>query len=330
MTNFRISPLWYPLLIIASPVIIPLLLYKNYQFKRNKDKVSKINGKRLEEAHHIEIPEIHSLELTVLVEWRAKEDFIGDAGVSYLFRTELGSMLYDVGFGFERPTLLHNADKLDINFEQIDDLTISHLHPDHMGGFKALREKQVVAPENFKYSGNKHCFLPDKATIEGLNASIVNKPQLLSSGIASTGALACSLFFGGFTEEQVIVVKLKNKGLVVFTGCGHPGIETILKMVRKISDEPIYAIGGGLHFPVTQGRGNIAGIQIQRIVGTGKPPWKKINVEDLNNAIKHINNANPKKVFLSAHDTCDYSLKYLSEGLNADTIVLKAGEKYII
>ena len=65
-------------------------------------------------------------------------------------------------------------------------------------------------------------------------------------------------------------------------------------------------------------------------MGTGKPPWKKLNTEDLNNAINQINNANPKKVFLSAHDTCDYSLEYFSEKLNAETIVLKAGEKYYI
>ena len=239
MANLRISPLWYPFLIIASPIIIPFLLIKNYQFKRNRKKVIELNERRLEQEQQIEIPEIDSLELNVLVEWKAKDGCIGDPGVSYLFKTELGSMLYDVGFSLERPSLLHNAEKLDINFNQVDNLTISHLHPDHMGGFKAFGKKQVIVPEKLKYPRNKNCFLPDKTTIEGLNATIIDEPQLLSSGIVSTGPLACNLFFGGFTEEQVLVVKLKNKGLVVFTGCGHPGIETILKMVRKISNDPI-------------------------------------------------------------------------------------------
>jgi hypothetical protein len=36
----------------------------------------------------------------------------GDAGVSYLFRTDRGALLFDVGFGPERPALEHNAAKL--------------------------------------------------------------------------------------------------------------------------------------------------------------------------------------------------------------------------
>jgi len=30
---------------------------------------------------------------------------------------------------------------------QVDALAISHLHPDHMGGFKAVREKKVTVPQ---------------------------------------------------------------------------------------------------------------------------------------------------------------------------------------
>ncbi|MDM8539359.1 hypothetical protein QUF70_21605 [Desulfobacterales bacterium HSG17] len=47
---------------------------------------------------------------------------------------------------------------------------------------------------------------------------------------------------------------------MVFTGCGHPTIEVIVQMVRRLSNEDIYAIGGGFHFPVTGRRGNRAGI----------------------------------------------------------------------
>jgi len=85
----------------------------------------------------------------------------------------------------------------------------------------------------------------------------------------------------GYTEEQTLLARVKGTGLVVFTGCGHPTIEVVLETVRRLSDEPLYGIGGGLHFPVTEGRGNRAGIRFQTIIGTGKPPWQKITDGEL-------------------------------------------------
>jgi len=157
---------------------------------------------------------------------------------------------------------------------------------------------------------------------------VVTEPRLLSAGIASTGPLARSLFFFGWTEEQALLVRIKGKGLVIFTGCGHPTIEVVLQMVARLSDQPVYAIGGGLHFPVTAGRGKYKGIQIQMIMGTGKPPWQRITDDDLSSTIKSINTAGPKHVFLSAHDTCDYALKRFQNELKAETQVLRTGETY--
>ena len=124
------------------------------------------------------------------------------------------------------------------------------------------------------------------------------------------------------------MARLKGRGLGVFSGCGHPTIEVMLEMVRRLSGEPVYAIGGGLHFPVTSGRGRYKGIQAQMLFGTGKPPWQRINDEDLSRTIRSINAAGPEKVFLSAHDTCDYALKRFEDELKAETFVLRAGASY--
>ena len=326
--HFRISPLWWPLLAVASPVIGPWLLIRNRRFKDNQTRAAKVNQERISQANHLEMPELDFLELTVLVEWKVKEGFIGDAGVSYLFRTELGSMLYDVGFGPTRPALTNNAAKLGFSLDQVDALTISHLHCDHMGGIPAQRSRQVTVPDELMSEKLKACFLPDKAEAEGFKAQLVERPQLLTAGIASSGPLARSLFIMGFTEEQALVARVKDKGLVVFTGCGHPTIEVVLKMVRCLSNEPLYAVGGGLHFPITDGRGNRAGIKFQTIIGTGKPPWQRITDEDLSLTITAINAAGPKKVYLSGHDTCDHALDRMKKELKAETKVLKAGATY--
>ena len=197
-----------------------------------------------------------------------------------------------------------------------------------MGGMKATSSKTVMVPDELGKPSDKRCFLPDDAKAPGFSTEIVTEPRLLTGGIGSTGPLARSLFLLGYTEEQALIIKIKGKGLVIFTGCGHPKIEVILKMVRRLTKEPIYAIGGGLHFPITRGRGNYAGIQIQMLIGTGLPFWRRITDDELGHTINAINDAGPKKVFLSAHDTCDYSLRRFENELKAETLVLSAGASY--
>ena len=325
---FRISPLWWPVLGVASPIIVPLLISKNRRFKKNLKLAGELNKDRLRQAEPFDVPELSFLELTVLVEDKTEESFLGDAGVSYLFRSDQGSLLYDVGFGPERPALAHNSAKLGIKLDQVDSLCISHLHPDHMGGLKASRAKCVTVPKELGMPKGKLCFLPDKAMAEGYKCELIDRPRLLTGGIATTGPLARSLFFLGLTEEQALIAHLKGKGLVIFTGCGHPTIELIVQMVSRLSKEPIYIIGGGLHFPITGGRGNRAGIQFQTVIGTGKPVWQRVTDDDLSSTITAINKFNPSKVFLSSHDSCDHSLTRMKQELKAETEVLKAGKTY--
>ena len=326
--SFRISPVWWPVLAVASPAIVPWLLIRNRHFQDDCTRATELNHERISQAQPLEMPELDFLDLTVLVEWKAAEGFIGDAGVSYLFKTELGSMLYDVGFGPTRPALSHNAAKLDFSLDQVDALAISHLHADHIGGIAAARSRQVTVPDKLMSPKLKPCFLPDRTEAEGFKTKLVERPQLLTAGLASSGPLARSLFIFGFTEEQALLARVKGKGLVVFTGCGHPTIEVVLEMVGRLSKEPLYAVGGGLHFPVSGGRGNRAGIQFQTIIGTGKPPWQRISDEDLSRTITAINSATPKRVYLSGHDSCDHALDRMMRELNAETEVLKAGATY--
>jgi 7,8-dihydropterin-6-yl-methyl-4-(beta-D-ribofuranosyl)aminobenzene 5'-phosphate synthase len=327
---FRISPIWWPVLGLTSPILLLFLMKKNKDYKNNRIKADSFNKNRIDKSKALNLPEVESLEIKVLVEWKTKKGFMGDAGVSYLFSTEYGSMLFDIGHGSENRTMVNNAEKLNFNLNQVDGLTISHLHKDHMGGMKAAKEKTVMVPEELMTADLINCYLPDDAAVEDLTPVIVEEPQLLKAGIATTGPLARSLFFLGYTKEQALIINLKNKGLAVFTGCGHPTIEIILDMVKKISDEPIYSIGGGLHFPITKGRGDSLGFELQRIFGTGISPWEKLDKNDLIKTAEAINSAEPQKVFLSGHDSCDYSLNYLGENLNADVEILKAGESYKI
>jgi 7,8-dihydropterin-6-yl-methyl-4-(beta-D-ribofuranosyl)aminobenzene 5'-phosphate synthase len=211
--------------------------------------------------------------------------------------------LLDVGFGPDSPTLAHNVGQLGLGFDDVDAVAISHLHPDHMGGMEAFQSKSVrIPPESTALKG-KPCYLPDEADATDFDGHLVGGPTMLAAGIGTTGPLARSLFFLGLCEEQALVA-------------------------RVISDEPLYAIAGGLHFPVTASRFQKRGIQLQMFLGTGKPPWRRITEDDLTRTIAHISDAAPKRVLLSAHDTCDHALSRLAGESHADTTVLEAGQTY--
>ena len=113
----RIAIPWWPFLALASPVLLPFLIAKNLRYKKNLDRVKKNNSERMKKAKPLELPELESLELTVLVEWAFEDGFMNDSGVSYLFKSDRGSLLYDAGFGPANKTLSHNAGKLSITFD---------------------------------------------------------------------------------------------------------------------------------------------------------------------------------------------------------------------
>lgn len=326
--KFRISPVWWPLLGCLSPAILPIIIKKNATFKNNRVKAAEENRHRIASAPALDLPRSRSLELTILAEGTAGPGFKSEAGISYLLQTDNGRMLFDVGFGPDRTTLSHNAAKLGITFQQIDALAISHLHPDHMGGMTAFRKNRVMLPDTLGNPEGKTCYLPADASAQGLSAAVVTGPRLLQCGVASTGPLARSLFFLGYTEEQSLVVSLKDKGLVVLVGCGHPTLPVILEMVRKLSPEPVYAIAGGLHFPISGSRERLKGVEVTTIIGTGLPPWRRLQEKDLDETAAAINAVSPEFVYLSPHDSCDFAINAFRKKLKTNVNVLTAGATY--
>ena len=91
--SFRVSPVWWPVLAVASPVIVPWLLIRNRRFQEQRTRAAELNQQRISRAGPLEMPELDFLEVMVLVEWKTEEGFMGDAGVSYLFKTELELIL---------------------------------------------------------------------------------------------------------------------------------------------------------------------------------------------------------------------------------------------
>ena len=80
----------------------------------------------------------------------------------------------------------------------------------------------------------------DKVKDAGASVILINEPAEICKGVYSTGEME------GRVNEQSLIVKT-NKGIVVVTGCSHPGIVNIVKKAQEIMGEEIYLVFGGFH-----------------------------------------------------------------------------------
>lgn len=159
-------------------------------------------------------------------------------------------VLFDTGG--DAATLLSNMSILGIEPADISTVVISHIHGDHIGGLQGFLEAnpkvRVFIPRSF----------PDQVRdmIAGAGAEYVDveEPTLVAPRIHTTGPLGTSL------EEQALVVET-GEGLVVMTGCAHPGIVAMVDEAQSMRPQArIALVMGGFHL------GSASREQIEEIV----------------------------------------------------------------
>ena len=76
-----------------------------------------------------------------------------------------------------------------------------------------------------------------------------------------------------FKDDQGIIIKLKDKGLVVISGCAHAGIINTINYSKKITQtEKVHAVLGGFH---------LTGPLFKQIISPTIEEMKKINPDYL-------------------------------------------------
>lgn len=148
-------------------------------------------------------------------------------GFSALIETEHASpILFDTGG--DGLVLLHNMRELGIDASRIGTIVISHAHGDHTGGLQSLLE----------VNGDAEIYVPSSLwrPLPGRKVTAVTGPVQICAGVFSTGELK--------GIEQSLVLRT-NKGIVVVTGCSHPGVSEILQAASRFGK--ISGIVGGLH-----------------------------------------------------------------------------------
>ena len=256
-----------------------------------------------------------------------------EPGVSYLVKADSTTILMDVGDnrkGLHPSALLQNMNALNIKSGDFSMIFISHLHPDHLGGLSEARKGEFSLSQGAVKLGDIPVYSPGPLKPSRWNPGPrvveVSEPRVIAPGIASLGVIPRHLFLFGKTDEQVLAINLRGKGIVLIVGCGHPSIERIIQRTKMLFNEPIYAIIGGLHFPVKGGRGNIGPINIQYIVGTDRAPWNGLNEQDVERAIKSIQKEKISVISLSPHDSSDWSLEKFKHAFPNSWMDLRVGK----
>ncbi len=174
-------------------------------------------------------------KIIIVYDNKALSGFKSAWGFAALVKFKNYTILFDTGGNGE--ILLNNMNKLGIDPKSIQYVFLSHIHGDHTGGLWAiLRENPNVTvflpatfPEAFK----------ERVRGFGAKAVEINNPREILKDIYTTGVM----FPVG---EQALVLKT-SKGLVVVTGCSHPGIVRIVERAENITGENAYLVVGGFH-----------------------------------------------------------------------------------
>ena len=157
-------------------------------------------------------------------------------GFSCLIRGLEKTILFDTGGNGS--ILLANMKKLRIHPEDIDLVVLSHIHGDHVGGLPRFLEKNhevtLYLPKSFPTS-----FRNDVKKY-GAKAIEVQEPIKICEHVYSSGDIE------GRIREQSLFIQSDN-GLIVITGCAHPGIVKIVRKAKDVLKDEVLFVMGGFH-----------------------------------------------------------------------------------
>jgi len=257
------------------------------------------------------IPELEStsrLEIIPLYEEaRTSDDFVSGHGVSYFIRTDQSTILMDVGNnpdGLEVAPFMQNMQAMGIDWNEIGRIVLTHPHPDHMGGVTAWQENRVSFGKLPGGIGERMIFVPTDLAFQG--AVHITIPTLPGPDVATTGVIfyaenwPLSLYHAK-GAEQALVIHVAGQGLVLISGCGHPGLEKLVERAETMYGLPVVGVVGGLHY-------------------------EGLTADDVQPHIQYLQSRQPVLVALSPHDSSPEALTAFHSAFPSVYHTLTVGE----
>ena len=213
------------------------------------------------------------------------DTLLAEHGLCLLVKVQQGAEKHTIMLdtGYNSMSVLHNMDILAVDPNELEAIVLSHAHMDHTGALHAILEKisnpipLVVHPDAFLYprfleekDGSKKRFPRTlvRNDFEQRNVKIHESKAptpILDGAILVTGEVERTTDFekgvpnalierdgnlepDPIKDDQSLVINLKDKGLVIITGCSHAGIINTILYAKKLTGiEKVYAVLGGFH-----------------------------------------------------------------------------------
>jgi 7,8-dihydropterin-6-yl-methyl-4-(beta-D-ribofuranosyl)aminobenzene 5'-phosphate synthase len=150
------------------------------------------------------------------------------------------TVLFDAGA--QEAVFATNLAALKVDVRMVDLVFVSHDHTDHTGGLALVLGKKPGVPVYVPASANAEFQADVRA--KGGRIMAVRDRQEIVAGAWSTGDL------GQAIHEQALVIDTP-RGLVVVTGCAHPGVVSMLEAVKAAGKKDIWMVLGGFHLNQT-------------------------------------------------------------------------------
>jgi 7,8-dihydropterin-6-yl-methyl-4-(beta-D-ribofuranosyl)aminobenzene 5'-phosphate synthase len=192
-----------------------------------------------------------------------------------------GAVLFDTGVS--RKGILYNLDALELNASDLQAIILSHGHADHAMGLPGLIDRLgtrrlplVLHPDAYLQrrlvlpNGTEiNLPAPKPADFRRENIDLIEEvgpSMLVDNMVLVSGEVARTTEFEkGFRvhqakrhevwepdplimDDQCAVINVRDKGLIILTGCGHAGIINIIRHAQHLTGiSRIYAVIGGFH-----------------------------------------------------------------------------------
>jgi 7,8-dihydropterin-6-yl-methyl-4-(beta-D-ribofuranosyl)aminobenzene 5'-phosphate synthase len=222
---------------------------------------------------------------------------LGEHGFAALIEREDGSILFDTGAGH---TLLHNAQRMNLDLRGVGQVILSHGHYDHAGGLWPLLQgfgaKRVLAhPGVFatRYTVREGVhrsvgipYAEDFLAGMGANFSYSDAFREVAPGMFLTGevprlspfeegdaGLFCDLSGcrrDPVPDDQSLVI-VTTRGLLILLGCCHAGVVNTVEHARqKTGVNELYGVIGGCHLAFSSQAQIDATVKVLRRYGVKK------------------------------------------------------------
>lgn len=257
-------------------------------------------------------------------DWSDHDALLAEHGFSALITVEARgrrqSVLYDGGLSVL--ALQHNLDVMQIDASTLRAIVISHGHPDHHGGLEGLFRRNgpmklplIIHPDAWKdrklvFPTGVEVHLPPPShndlEREGLTVVEERGPTVLIDGtVLVSGQVArVTSYEQGFPaqvawtgddgvwepdpwtwDDQNVVVNVRDRGLVIVSGCSHAGVVNVVRNAQRITGEQrVAGLIGGFHLTgaifeplIPETVADIARAGIERLVPAHCTGWRAMH-----------------------------------------------------